>query len=454
MIPGKGAAPSSEAAGHAPAHDRTVTVSSRAWRMGALYWGVVVLLAVSPRHSGNVWSRYLTIESVVERGTLAVDRSPLLAPSGTPDLVMFDGHLYSDKPPTLSALGALVYAPLSWAGVKLAGPPWQFLAVNWVLVATFAAGSAALTLVALRRLVEGLSLGDGEAGLLTLCFGYGSLLLPYAVTFNNHSVAAALVTGAFALVQLEPERGRWYRRRAGAGGLAGLAAVIDLPAGGAILVVLGAWLWLRGRCIPWAYVAGAVPPLVLHIGLQWMVAGSPLPAEAYPEAFLYPGSYWATPEGAIRDTVSRWRFALEFLVGPQGWLTVTPVLGLGLLALIAVARRRGDPLRPAAIAVGVVTTAVIAYYVLLTRRTDFAGRSFGTRHLLAVSPVVYLFAAVLLARSRSRATRLLFAVLAAVGIAYAVLGMYDPWTRIESRSDMALRALQRFVVYPWSSYSR
>ncbi len=50
--------------------------------------------------------------------------------------------------------------------------------------------------------------------------------------------------------------------------------------------------------------------------------------------------------------------------------------------------------------------------------------------------------------------RVLLALLAAVGITYAVFGMDDPWTRVESRGDPVLRALQRFVVYPSSSYSR
>lgn len=426
----------------------------RAWRLAVLYWGIVVLLAAWPRHSGNVWSRYLTIESVVERGTLAVDRSPLLGPSGTPDLVMFDGRLYSDKPPVLSMLGVLVYAPLWWAGIALGGSAWQFIAVNWVLVATFAASSAALTLVAFRYLVGGLGLDDGEADVLTLGLGFGTLLLPYAVTFNNHVVAAACTIGAFALVQREPEA-RWSPRwRLWAGALGGLAAVVDMPAGGAVLVALGAWLGVRGRGLPWAYVLGASGPLLLHAAVQSMVTGTPLPAEAYPGAFLYPGSYWATPAGAIRETGPRWRFALEFLVGPQGWLTVTPVLAAGVVGLIAVAARRDDRLRPAAIVVGAVTVTVIGYYVCLTRRTDFAGQSFGTRHLLAISPLVYYFAAVLLARSRSRAVRLAFVVLGVVGLAYAVLGTSDPWTRIESRGEPAVRALQRFVVYPWSSYSR
>src|SRR4051812_26429787 len=83
--------------------------------LGALYWASLAPLTLypAPRHSGNVWSRYMTVESIVERGTLAVDRSPLLRISGSPDLVRFGGHLYSDKPPVLSALSAAIYAPLA-----------------------------------------------------------------------------------------------------------------------------------------------------------------------------------------------------------------------------------------------------------------------------------------------------------------------------------------------------
>ncbi len=81
---------------------------ARPWILGATYFVAVAVAALAPRHSGNVFSRYMTIESIVERGTLAIEDSPLLERSGSPDLVKFGSHLYSDKPPVLSALGALV----------------------------------------------------------------------------------------------------------------------------------------------------------------------------------------------------------------------------------------------------------------------------------------------------------------------------------------------------------
>jgi hypothetical protein len=173
-----------------------------------------------------------------------------------------------------------------------------------------------------------------------------------------------------------------------------------------------------------------------------------------PQAFDYAGSYWTTEAGRFRETVPRWAWGLELLVGPQGWLTVTPALAFGLLGIALIACRRSDPLRPAAWTAGAVTAVLIAYYTWGVRRTDFAGLSFGTRHLLAVSPIVFFFAVAGLDRLRNRWANVAFALVLVVGIVYAWAGMIDPWSRIERRPDVALRVLQRGVLYPWSSYNR
>ena len=162
------------------------------------------------------------------------------------------------------------------------------------------------------------------------------------MTFNNHSLAAALLTGSLALVLLEESgRGRDRPRRLAVGFLAGMAATIDLPAGGVLLVALGIWLTLRDRNVPLFYLVGAVPPLLLHSALQSMITGTPMPAEMYPEAFQYPGSYWATSAGVWKETIPRWQFGLELLLGPQGWLTITPVLVFGAFGLASVLARPG-----------------------------------------------------------------------------------------------------------------
>ncbi len=429
----------------------------RPWLLGALYAMILLPMSIAPRHSGNVLSRYMTTEGIVERGTLAIETSPLLARSGSPDIVRFGPHFYSDKPPVLPALAAILYAPLYGAGVRFSGPPAHFVWANLVLVWGVVGVASGLTLVWLRQLLQAAPVAPWVADLLTLGFGFATSLLTYAVTFNNHSVAAALITGGLAFVLLEePGRTRTKRRHAVAGFLAGLAFSIDLPAGGVTLAALGIWLTLRTRSVPLAFVAGALPPLLLHAALQSMVTGTPLPAEMYPEAFAYPGSYWASPEGQWKEPGPRWQFGLEFLIGPQGWLTVTPVLAFAPIGLALVLSRRGDPLRPMAMAVGGMVAVLLIYYIWFTRRTDIAGHSFGTRHLLPVTPACYLFAVIGLARLRSRFAALVFVLLMVVGGVYAVAGMRDPWSRIEMRApkEPALGVLQRLVLYPWSSYSR
>lgn len=429
---------------------------ARAWILGFVYFVSLIPLAFAPKISGNVSSRYMTIEAVVERGTLAVESSPLRAGSGSPDLVRFGRHLYSDKPPVLSALGAAVYAVVYEAGARFSGSVSQFVIANWVLVASLVGTTSALALVWLRLLLQTVPIPAWAADLLTLGFGVGSQLLTYGVTFNNHSVAAGLVTGALAYSFLDdPEGGRSRRRSWGAGFLAGLTATIDLPAGGLLLIALTVCQVWRRRAVPGLFLVGAALPLLVHAGLQSMVTGSPLPAEMYPEAFDYPGSYWATA-GVWKENGPRWRFGLELLFGPQGWLTVTPVLAFAVIGLGAVVRRRDDPLRPAALAVTAMSLGLLVYYVWGVRRTDYAGQSFGTRHMLAITPAWFLFAVVGASRLNRRFVWGLFAVLMVLGTGYAVAGLRDPWSRIEQRAphEPVLGALQRLVLYPWSSYRR
>jgi hypothetical protein len=455
--------------------------------VGAVFLCLTALLSRWPRHSGNVWSRFATVESLVERGTLAIDDSPLRG-SASVDVVQFRGRFYSDKPPMLSALGAVVYAPLAWAGIRFTGQPSQWVLVNWVLLVVIVGMSSAMAIVSLRRLLQLVDLPAWQADLLALAGGCCSLLFSYAVTFNNHSVAAGLLTAAAALVfcadhrilrrvplaqpvphdaalvdatggngRVGPSGFGAFVRPGVAGLMTALAATMDIPAGGAAWVALAACLAISDRPAAIWFLVGSAPPALLHCVLQSQVTGSPLPVECYPEAFNYPGSYWVNA-GAWHEPGPRWHFGMELLVGPQGWLTVTPVLAFGLVGIVGTLRHTTNRLWRLASVVAVVGVVLIAYYVWGVRRTDFAGSSFGTRHLLAVTPLVYFFGVVAVARLRNLIGTLAFCVLMAASATYAYAGMLDPWSRIERRvaagTDPVLQLLQTVVPWPWSTYSR
>ncbi len=430
----------------------------RPWLIGLVYFVVLLpVMVVSPLtlhpwHSANVLSRYMTIEAIVERGTLSVERTPMMRIARPVDMVRFGDHYYSDKPPVMVVLSTPIYAAMVMLGVRFTGSETQFivdsLMLTWLVVGT----TSALGLVWLRRLLQAVPISAGLADLLTLAFGFGTQFLTYSVTFNNHSVAAALITGAIARTILERPGGAGSSDRFAAGLLAGFAAVIDLPTGCLMVAGLGLIQTIRSRSIPGLFVVGLAGPLLLHCWLQSLVTGTPLPVEMYPAAFDYPGSFWLTPAAKFEEYGPRSLFAIELLLGPPGWLTLTPVLVFGLIDLVRLLARRTDPLRPlAAVVVGSLVVLVI-YHAWIVRRTDFAGQSFGTRHLLAITPVVYFFAIDAFGRLRGVVGRTLFWLCVLVGIFYAYHGSKDPWARIEERElkEPTLKIAQRFVVYPWS----
>ncbi len=352
----------------------------------------------------------------------------------------------------LPPLASPIYMVMVLLDTRFMGSESQFaldnLALTWLLVGT----CSALTLVWLRQIFQAIPIPPVVADLLTLAFGFGSQLLSYAVTFNNHSVAAGLITGAMASTLLEKPGKRASRSRFFAGLLVALAATIDLPAGGVMLAGLGLLQMIRCRSIPLSFLAGTVGPLLFHVWLQSKVTGTPLPVEMYPSAFEYPGSFWLKPENIWREHGPRWRFGLELLIGPQGWLTVTPVMAFGLVGLGLVLSRRRDPFRAMAFVVLGSLVVLVAYYTWGVRRTDFGGQSFGTRHLLAITPACYLFAVVALERVRWRLVPVLFVLAMGVGGIYAVAGAKDPWTPIMERTpkDPWLKTVQTLVIYPRS----
>ncbi len=113
----------------------------RPWALGLVYLVALLPLTFVPRHSGNVLSRYMTIEAIVERGTLAVERTPMIALriARPVDMVRFGDHYYSDKPPVLAALASPIYAGHGPArGRGSPGRQTQFvldnLAITWLTV--------------------------------------------------------------------------------------------------------------------------------------------------------------------------------------------------------------------------------------------------------------------------------------------------------------------------------
>ncbi len=400
-----------------------VLLSERATRRLALLLGALsaalVLFFVRSEPQTNPASRLATIDALVHDGTFAIDGSVFVS---TIDKVRAGDHFYSSKPPVLSALGAAIYFGLHHiGGVSFRGDRGDraiylvtaFSMLPFHLLLLWA------TFVSLRALgVRGLA---ALLGFSAVAFGY--LGVGYATTLNNHVPAAALVAACFyGFLRARATASPRYFVLAGASGA--LAPTMDLGAVfvvGAIAVAL--LLHDRARFVR-CFLPAALPPLALHFGLTYLVAGTVLPIYLHRELYLYPGSYWLAPKGIDALAEPKHVYLFHMLFGHHGVLAMTPLLLLGLwhLGKIAVAQRK---LLVAAQVVGGAFVVQVAFYTLTT--SNYGGVCVGFRWLLLMTPLLLLFAARWLSEHQEKLVRVVFVCLLLVGVWHTASALTNPW---------------------------
>ncbi len=187
----------------------------------------------------------MCLTRAIVHGHLSADNC--LDPNG--DRALFNGHLYSDKPPGISVLAV----PAAVA-VRLPGPSgWSRDDVRlWVV--RLSTGGIALLVCALLvgRVAEGLAPGWGGAVLVT--FAAGSLAGSLAVDNFEEVPAAALAFTFFLLA---------WRRRPGLAGLVAGATLLVQYQTGLIAAIVGLYVALAGLRALGRYALGAVPGIAL-----------------------------------------------------------------------------------------------------------------------------------------------------------------------------------------------
>jgi hypothetical protein len=163
----------------------------------------------------------------------------------TIDQAVYGGHFYSDKAPGLS-----LFAVPAVAAVRLpSGPQWHPAGDLHVWgVRLLTGGVAFLVCVFLvARICEGVAPGTGPPTLVA--FALGTLMCAFAATGFDHVPTAALGFGAFAL--------GWARRPGLAGLAAGAAYLVEYQAA-VIVLLVGAYVAVRGLRGGARYLAGVV----------------------------------------------------------------------------------------------------------------------------------------------------------------------------------------------------
>jgi MFS family permease len=358
--------------------------------------------------AGNESSRYAQIEALVDYHQTNIDESKY---NWTIDRVTLNEKDYSNKPPSLSIIGSGIY----------------FILKN-IFGLTFEKNES-LTIYLLTLLIIGLStswlaskfytsleihknIQRNIRVLATLTLATGTILTSFSVTFNNHTVAAALIFAAFCDVMAKKSfrAGIWIS----------LAICIDVVPGALFIPVFALMLYYeRGRSGLFKYFSAVLIGGILFVSLNMLIAGHPLPPKLIPGGIDHSSQY----ESVVQHVPlpKNWLYPLQCLFGWHGFFTVSPVLIIGAIGLVLAAIKREPFKRRNTIFVG------SAVFIMLLGYASFVGSlggwSYGIRYLIPIMPILLFFIPVMLKNMRIP----IFICVLVLSTLFALIGMYNPW---------------------------
>ncbi len=481
---------------HKPAPDRPE--ARRFVALIVITTSTAIALGVALRQptfmGANDISRWCTVWSLLERGTYAIDECPwqidtqdkvfrarrsTLGPTAEGEPVK---HYYSSKPALLPTLIAgLLYPARKASGVPLHHVVFQERAERWTQKADpespykvkgvldkpsepvkwpayifyFKPVTILLNvvpfwafLVLFARVLDRHAANDWAWLFSLIAAAFGTYLLPFTQTLNNHTIAAS--SAFFALYQFlaiwdEGDRAGW--RFAVAGFCGAFAAANELPAL-AFLALLSCLMLVRyfAKTLLF-FVPAALVPLAAFAIAQYAVFGEfSLAYESFgTDAYLYEGSFWKTPldlDAFNEHPEPQGVYFLHMTVGHHGAFSLTPIF---LFSCWGTLRLLGTPFRTSNVWTWLTLllfAGLAGYYLLDTSAWKAAGALASYRWVLyGLLAVAAISGAAVLAR-RANEPLLALAWLTAV-LTTVLLAFYtgNPLARNYGGSTQGLRWL-------------
>jgi hypothetical protein len=384
------------------------------------------VLTKSEPASWNDMSRVAAIESLVERGTWAIDDSPWV--DRTQDKILLDGRFYSDKMPLLSLMGAGVYGILrSAVGATLApdcAETAKVCAYYWLTLILIGVPVGLLLWIffdfAWRK-----NLPLRAAVIGTLALGSGTMIFPFTLVLNHHTPAAVSLFASFYLLTTHAADNR--KRLVGAGLLAALAVSFDAISGIVAMSLVGIAAARYRRILPY-FLLGAAIPLVVTAFLDYQIAHTIIPPYLITSAYSYPGSAFPATIGGNGTPDDYAAYAFRMFLGAQGLFAYNPLLLFALVGAIVVAVKSGHPLRVEGIftALGFVLLSIY----LAVGTGNLGGIAYGERWFVAAIPVLFafiFFVPPLNAAHWKNAAWIVFLPLLALSAFSSLEGAMGPW---------------------------
>src|SRR5262249_26273398 len=155
-----------------------------------------------------------------------------------------------------------------------------------------------LFLILFARVLDRSEVNDWTWFFCLIAAAFGTYLLPYTQTLNNHTIGAfSAFFAAYHFLRIWDERLNSPWRFAAAGFFAGLTASTELPAL-SLPALIGPMLLIRFPARTLLYfLPAALIPLAAFVAAQYAEFGQwYLPYEAFgTDAYAYEGSIWETP---------------------------------------------------------------------------------------------------------------------------------------------------------------
>ncbi|MFH1516161.1 MAG: hypothetical protein ABIG42_11970, partial [bacterium] len=194
----------------------------------------LLVFLIFTKHVGGSWndqSRFATMEALVENPdnmpSFAIDYTTWGWWTGDK---IFDGkHMYSTKPPVLSVFGAGIYSVLhDWLQMDYSNPKDEKI-IYFLITFLLIGGTTSIMMALFYDLMRRFGVIKKHAFFLTAALGFGSLILPFTLVFNNHTFAGATIFISFYfLFKAIEHRGSRGWNLFISGLFAGLALTVDI----------------------------------------------------------------------------------------------------------------------------------------------------------------------------------------------------------------------------------
>lgn len=314
-------------------------------------------------------------------------------------------EFYSTKPPLLTAIAAGEY----WVLKNLFG--WSIVEQRWrvipCILVTLNILPFALYLMLLARLGQRFARTDFAKLFIIGTAGFGTLMTPFLITFNNHTPATFFATAALYLTVRILEEGASPLLMALGGLSAGFAACLELPATALSTGLFVYLAWLHRRQTLLYFLPAALVPVVALFVINYIQLGQLTMAYAKFGGpwYEYENSHWRLVPGQVkrgidwagRNGEGKLTYAIHLLIGHHGVFSLMPVF---LLSLAGVAmtlfgkpetktRESGssakDVYRKLTLLIAAVSLVVIGFYIY--KSDNYGGWSNGPRWLMWLTPL-------------------------------------------------------------------